>query len=176
MNKLIILSRDGVINEDIGETIADPDQWLPIPGSLEAIARLSQAGYRVAAATNQPGLAQGVLGLDALNAIHHRLHDQLDRMGGHLVAIAYCPHGPNEGCSCRKPRAGLHRQLMERLGVGPQNTVVVGDRPSDMAAAAEIGARGVLVRTGRDGALPEDCPVELFDNLAHVASALLVED
>lgn len=176
MSKLVILSRDGVINEDIGGPITDPDQWQPIAGSLEAIARLSQAGYRVAAATNQPGLALGTLGLDALNAVHHRLHDQLDRVGGHLVAIAYCPHGPDEGCSCRKPRAGLHRQLMERLGVAPQDTVVVGDRPSDIVPAQVVGARGMLVRTGRAGALPEDCPVEVFDNLAHVASALLVED
>lgn len=176
MSKLVILARDGVINQDIGRPVSDPEDWLPIPGSLEAIARLNQAGFLVTVATNQPGLARGDLKLDALNVLHHRLHDQLDRLGGHLVAIAYCPHAPDEGCGCRKPLPGMHKQLLERFGISPSDTIVVGDRLSDLAPARTLGARGLLVRTGRDCDAVEDDNAEAFDDLAHVASALLIED
>lgn len=176
MSKLVILSRDGVINQELGRAITDPDDWQAIPGSLEAIARLNQAGFRVTVATNQPGLARGELDLDSLNAIHHRLHDQLDRLGGHLVAIVYCPHAPDEGCDCRKPAAGMHRQLMERFDVSAEDLIVVGDRATDMLPAQAIGSRCFLVRTGLSGvALPDD-DNSVFDDLAHVASALLTEE
>lgn len=178
MSKLVILARDGVINQDTGQPIADPNAWQPIPGSLEAIARLNQAGYRVAIATNQPGLSDGSLNLDALNEIHHLLHDRLDRIGGHLVAIAYCPHTAADACTCRKPAEGMYLQLAERFGVEMTQVTVIGDRRSDVQPALHLGARSLLVRTGR---LPlDDClnsdGSEPFDDLAHAVSALLVEE
>ncbi len=176
LSKLVILARDGVINLDLGRPIRDPDDWQPIPGSLEAIARLSQAGFLVTVATNQPGLALGSLDLDALNAVHHRLHDRLDRVGGHLVAIAYCPHGPAEGCDCRKPQAGMHRCLLERFGVVGADAIVVGDRPTDLAPAHALGARAIWVRTGRVVDTCNDDNVEVFDDLSQVATVLLKED
>lgn len=176
MSKLVILARDGVINQEIGRPVSDPDDWQPIPGSLEAIARLNQAGFLVTVATNQPGLARGELDLDSLNTIHHRLHDQLDRLGGHLVAIVYCPHAPEEGCDCRKPGIGMHRQLMERFDVTAKEVIVVGDRESDLMPARTLGARCFLVRTGLNDVVLAEEDGRVFDDLAHVASALLTED
>jgi len=179
LSKLVILGRDGVINYDPGHAIASPDDWVPIPGSLEAIARLSQVGYRVAIASNQPGLAQGLLDLDVLNAIHHKLHDLLDRLGGHVVAIAFCPHAPHEACDCRKPATGLYKQLAERFGVSLESVTVIGSQHADMVAAASIGAKPMMVMTSHDSQAISDFgedQIPCFADLAHAASALLVEE
>ena len=179
LSKLVILGRDGVINHAPGYAISHPDAWKPIPGSLEAIARLNQAGYLVAIATNQPGLAQGDLDLDQLNAIHHKLHDLLDRLGGHVVAIAFCPHSPEAGCDCRKPATGMYLQLAERFDVPLDTVIVIGTRLADVTAAANLGARPMLISTGNgaEDHLELDVhQVPCFDDLAHLASALLVEE
>lgn len=174
MSRLVILGRDGVINRDLGRPVAQADAWEPIPGSLEAIARLTQAGLRVAVATNQPGLAAGELDLDRLNAIHRKLHDSLDRLGGQVAAIACCPHHPQQGCECRKPALGMYRQLAERFGVTVAEVVVIGG-DADMRAAAELGALGLRVASASRGIEAED-PAPRFDDLAHATSALLTEE
>lgn len=176
MSRLVILGRDGVINRHHGRTVRGPDDWQPIAGSLEAIARLNQAGLRVAVATNQPGLAQGELDLDTLNAIHHRLHDALDRLGGQLAAIACCPHAPDAGCNCRKPAPGMYLQLAERFAVTVDDLIVIGAAQADLQAADAIGARALRVCSGPEQPPPDAEPATVFDDLAHAASALLVED
>lgn len=178
---LVILSRDGVINQDSEQSIRSAEAWLPIPGSLQAIARLNQAGYRVAIATNQPAIGRGQLDLDSLNAVHHKLHDLLDRIGGHVDVIAHCPHHADEGCDCRKPRSGMYRQIAERFGVELTGVAVIGDSLRDLEAALAENARPMLVRTGKGAATEEllgelNANIEIYDNLAHAVSALLVED
>jgi D-glycero-D-manno-heptose 1,7-bisphosphate phosphatase len=181
LTNLVILSRDGVINQDADQSVRSLEEWLPIPGSLQAIARLNQAGYRVAIATNQAAVAQGLLDLDTLNAMHHKLHDLLDRIGGHVDVIAYCPHRDDEACDCRKPNPGMYRQIAERFGVELSGVPVIGDSRCDLEAARAVGARPILVRTGMGepteqvmGDLQAD--IEVYDDLAHAVGALLVED
>ena len=179
--KLVILGRDGVINQVSDQCIKDPDQWIPIPGSLQAIARLNQAGYRVAVATNQPAVARGLIDLDALNAIHHKLHDLLDRIGGHVDVIAYCPHDSDSNCDCRKPKPGMYTQIAERFNVDLAHVLVIGDSRDDLSAALAVGARTMLVRTGQGVATEQQLDalagdIQIFDDLAHAVSALLAED
>lgn len=179
MSKLVILGRDGVINHYHGHAIASADDWTPIPGSLEAIARLTQAGYRVAVATNQPGLAAGLFDLDALNAIHHKLHQQLDRIGGHVDVIAYCPHSASQGCECRKPATGMFRQIAERFGIDLAQVAVISARSSDIQAAQSIGAHALLVRSDRPDQPDITANLDdqrVFDDLSHAINTLLVED
>ncbi len=176
--KLVILDRDGVINMDSDAFVRSEEEWIPLPGSLEAIARLNQAGYRVAVATNQSGLARGLLTLDDLNAMHRRLRNRLAELGGQVEAIFFCPHGPEDGCNCRKPAPGLLVAAQERLGVSWPDTLVVGDSLRDLEAAWAVGAPAVLVRTGKGertwvdhadrlGATP------IYADLAAVADAIL---
>lgn len=166
-----------MINHDHGHAISSLDAWEPIPGSLEAIARLCQAGYRVAIASNQPGVAQGKLDLDVLNAIHHKLHDLLDRLGGHVVAVAFCPHAPDEGCDCRKPAVGMYHQLAERFGVALNTLTIIGACNADMVAATAIGARAIRVMSGSANPLTDEDPaIPRFDDLSHAVNALLVEE
>jgi D-glycero-D-manno-heptose 1,7-bisphosphate phosphatase len=127
MPKLVILDRDGVINEDSDDFIKSPDEWQPIPGSLEAITRLNQANYRVVIATNQSGLARGLFTPDDLNQIHQKMLHQLENVGGIIDAIFFCPHAPNQDCKCRKPRPGLFYDLANRLSISLTNVPVVGD-------------------------------------------------
>lgn len=171
VSRLVILGRDGVINRDLGRPVTHPDVWEPLPGSLEAIARLTQAGLRVAIATNQPGLASGELDLDHLNAVHRKLHDALDRLGGQVAAIACCPHGADAGCDCRKPAPGMYQQLAERFGVTYGEMVVIG-HDTDMRAAADLGAFGMHLAGPGD----QHDNGARFDNLAHAVSALLLEE
>jgi D-glycero-D-manno-heptose 1,7-bisphosphate phosphatase len=170
LTKLVILGRDGLINAYEGSAICGADSWQPLPGSLEAIARLNQAGYRVAVATNQPGLAQGLFDLDALNAIHHKFHDLLDRIGGHVDAINYCPHHPDAGCACRKPKPGMLLQLAERFGSDMRNVVVIGRADTDAPAASAAGARALLVRS-----VAHTGSAASFHSLADAVKALLQE-
>lgn len=150
--RLLVLDRDGVINEDSDAFVKSLDEWIPIPGSIEAIARLSQAGYLIAVATNQSGLARGLLTLDDLNAMHGRLHARLGELGGHIEGIFFCPHRPEDGCSCRKPKPGLLTAIQARLGIGPADFLVVGDSLRDLEAAWSFGAPAALVKTGKGAA------------------------
>jgi D-glycero-D-manno-heptose 1,7-bisphosphate phosphatase len=147
--KLVILDRDGVINEDSDDYIKSAEEFHFIPGSLEAIARLNQAGYRVAVATNQSGLARGYFDLDTLNTMHGKLRQALAALGGHIELIAFCPHGPDDGCDCRKPLPGLLREIGERLRINLAGVPVIGDTLRDVEAARAVGASPMLVRTGK---------------------------
>jgi D-glycero-D-manno-heptose 1,7-bisphosphate phosphatase len=136
--KLVILDRDGTINVDSDEFIKTPQEWQPLPGALEAIARLNHAGWHVAVASNQSGLGRGLFDVGSLNAMHAKMHKMLRRVGGRIDAVFYCPHSPDEGCQCRKPLPGLFEQIGERFGVDLKGTPhVVGDTP-----ARPAGGRG----------------------------------
>jgi len=147
--KLVILDRDGVINEDSDDYIKSPDEWVPIPGSLEAVARLTRAGYRVVVATNQSGVARGLFTLETLQRIHDKLHRAAAAAGGDIAAIFFCPHGPDDGCECRKPRPGLLRDIAAYYGIDLDGVPVVGDSLRDIQAAQAMGAKPILVRTGK---------------------------
>lgn len=175
--QLIILDRDGVINHDSDDYIKSPEEWTPIPGSLEAIARLNQAGYRVIVATNQSGVARGLFSFDDLNAIHEKMHNAVAEVGGNIEAIFFCPHAPTENCTCRKPRPGLLHDIATRLGTSLNNVSMVGDSLRDLQAAIASGARPVLVLTGKGKKTLatmegfEDVPV--YENLAAAVDDLL---
>jgi D-glycero-D-manno-heptose 1,7-bisphosphate phosphatase len=145
---LVLLDRDGVVNEDSPDFVKCPDEWRPIPGSLGAIARLKQAGFAVAVCTNQSGLARGLFDRRALDAIHARMCSEIAAFGGTLDGIYVCPHGPDDGCTCRKPRAGLLLRAMTELGCAATSTHYIGDSVRDMEAALSAGCTPVLVRTG----------------------------
>lgn len=174
--KLIILDRDGVINEDSDAFIKSVEEWIPLPGSIDAIARLSKAGWTVAVATNQSGLARGYFTPQTLEAMHQRLRELVAEQGGHVDIIRHCPHGPDDGCECRKPLPGLFRDIAEHYQVSLDGVPTVGDSLRDLQAGAAVGCRPYLVRTGKGSQteqkkLPTDTPV--FDNLAAVATHLL---
>ena len=147
--KLVILDRDGVINEDSDAYIKTPDEWHAVPGSLEAIARLSRAGWRVVVASNQSGLARGLFTMETLNAIHARMHRELAEAGGHIDSIFVCTHGPDEGCPCRKPAPGLFRDIARRYDVDLKNVPAVGDSLRDLQAALALDCNPWLVRSGK---------------------------
>lgn len=147
--KLIVLDRDGVINEDRPHPISSLEDWVPIPGSLEAMARLHQAGWHVVVATNQSGIARGLLDLDTLQVIHLHMQEQVHQMGGKIDVVAFCPHSESDGCDCRKPAPGMLYTISERLDVDLSTVVVVGDALRDMQAAMAAAARPIMVRTGK---------------------------
>lgn len=147
--KLIILDRDGVINFDSDEFIKNPDEFIPIPGSLQAIARLNQAGYTVVVATNQSGIARGYFSEATLQQIHEKLTDLLNQAGGKIEAIYYCPHGPDDHCDCRKPKAGLLKQILQNYPANAATVPAIGDSLRDLQAALAVGARPMLVKTGK---------------------------
>ena len=147
--KLVILDRDGTINRASDEFVKSPEEWHPLPGSLEAISRLSHAGFHVVLATNQSGIGRGLFDMAALNAVHARMLKSLAAVGGRIDAIFYCPHAPDEGCACRKPEPGLLFQIQERYGVSLTGVPYVGDSLRDMQAAESVGCVPHLVRTGR---------------------------
>ncbi|RLC96244.1 MAG: D-glycero-beta-D-manno-heptose-1,7-bisphosphate 7-phosphatase [Chloroflexi bacterium] len=177
--KAVILGRDGVINEYSDRFVKSPAEWHPIKGSLQAIASLNQAGYQVVIATNQSGLARGLFDIDTLNAIHRRLYDELDRVGGHLDGIFFCPHRPSDNCNCRKPRPGMMEQVARRFHVDLASTPVIGDSMQDLDAAQAAGARPMLVLTGRGETtgqrLPPDSAIPQFTDLAQAARHILTE-
>jgi D-glycero-D-manno-heptose 1,7-bisphosphate phosphatase len=170
--RTLLLDRDGVINHDSHDFIRTAADWRAFPGSLEAIVRAQRAGYRIVVVSNQSGLARRLLGIADLNAIHRRLQDELERIGGYIDAFFFCPHGPDEGCQCRKPAAGLLQSVQQRLGIDLQGTPFVGDRLSDVEAARAVGARPILVRSGMH-AVPDDSELEIFDDLSCAVTALL---
>ncbi len=147
--RLVILDRDGVINRDSDEYIKSPDEWVPIPGSLEAIARLCRADYKVVVVTNQSGVARGLFSVDTLNSIHVQMLERVRQKGGQLDAIFFCPHGPDDECLCRKPKPGMFLDLAERLKVNLTAVPAVGDSLRDLQAARAVNALPVLVRTGK---------------------------
>lgn len=146
--KLLILDRDGVINQDSPEFIKTPDEWIPIKGSLQAIARLSQAGYNVVVMTNQSGIGRNLLSADMLGQIHVRMIDYIQQHGGKIQSVLFCPHLPDDGCECRKPKTGMYQELACRLGISFKNVYSVGDSLRDLQAAKTAGANPILVKTG----------------------------
>jgi len=177
--EIVILDRDGVINDARDETVASPEEWQPLPGSLEAISRLNHAGYRVVIATNQPGIARRKPDIETLNRIHERMYRLLSDVGGTIDAVFFCPHRPKEGCRCRKPATGMMLDIAERLHVSLDGVPFIGDGECDLEAARAVGARAILVRTGEgrstlDGAADLD-GVEVYDDLAAAVDALLAE-
>ena len=176
---LIILDRDGVINKESDAYIKSPAEWIPLPGSLEAIAQLNQAGYRVVVATNQSGVARGLLDLTTLARIHQKLRRQVAEFGGIIDAVLFCPHGPGDNCNCRKPKAGMLLDLRERLHVSLEGVPAVGDSLRDIRAAQAVGCRPILVKTGRGASTLEAGVglegVEVYSDLANVAETLLAE-
>lgn len=175
--KLVVLDRDGVINQDSPDYIKAPEEWIPIPGSLDAIASLSNAGWTVTVATNQSGLARGLFSLSQLHAINRRMDDEVRAAGGQLHGIFFCPHGPSDGCACRKPRSGLLQEISLRFDVDLAGVPVIGDSQRDLDAAADAGATPLLVLTGNGERTRlgwEGEPLApVFDDLADAAAWLL---
>ena len=147
--KLVILDRDGTINHDSDDYIKSPAEWRPIKGSLEAIARLTQAGYRVVVATNQSGIARGLFTTRTLFSIHDTLQRALGQIGGRIDAFFFCPHAADSACMCRKPQPGMLLEAARRFNVAPKDTWMVGDAQRDLDAAAAAGMKPVLVLTGK---------------------------
>lgn len=178
--KLIILDRDGVINEDSDDFIKSTEEFIPIEGSLEAIARLNQSGYSVAIATNQSGIARGLYTIDTLNSMHEKLRRLLAPFGGHVDAIFYCPHGPDDGCDCRKPKTGMFDEIKQRFALDLYDVFAVGDSLRDLQAALAAGANPVLVKTGkgeRTLAKAESIDsIPVFKNLAAFVDELLMHE
>ena len=146
---LVILDRDGVINHDSDDYIKSPDEWQPLPGSLEAIARLCRADYTVVVATNQAGVGRGLFSQEMLIRIHRKMASSIRDKGGRLDSVFFCPHSPAEQCGCRKPKPGMLLEISDRLGIGLSSVPVVGDSLRDLEAAEAAGAIPVLVKTGR---------------------------
>jgi D-glycero-D-manno-heptose 1,7-bisphosphate phosphatase len=147
--KLVILDRDGTINEDRADFVKSADEWVPLAGALEAIARLNQAGWHTVVVTNQSGIGRGLFDMSALNAMHVKMNQALHRLGGRIDAVFFCPHSPQDGCTCRKPLPGLFEQVAERYGIELAGVPAVGDSTRDLEAAAAAGCRPHLVRTGK---------------------------
>ncbi len=177
--KVIVIDRDGVINHDSDAYIKSAEEWLPLDGSLEAIARLNHGGYTVVVASNQSGLARGYFDIEALTAMHRKMEEMLAKVGGRVDAIFYCPHGPDDGCDCRKPKPGMLLEIGQRFNVPLKDVVFIGDSISDVKAAKSAHAKAMLVRTGKgvkaEKILQTECKegVPVFDDLASAVTAIL---
>lgn len=179
--KLIVLDRDGVINEDSDDFIKSADEWVPIPGSVEAIANLSQAGYTVIVVSNQSGLARGLFDITDLHEIHKKMHQHVNQAGGRIDAILFCPHGPADDCDCRKPKPGMLHRAMEHLNTDMTGVPVVGDSLRDLQAGMAVGAMPILVMTGKGAKTLEanaglEGHVAIYENLASFATQLLEKE
>ncbi|WP_306607279.1 D-glycero-beta-D-manno-heptose 1,7-bisphosphate 7-phosphatase [Azonexus sp.] len=178
--KLVILDRDGVINFDSAQFIKSPEEWKPIPGSLEAIARLKQNGYRVVVATNQSGVGRGLFDMDTLNRIHKKMHKASFEMGGRIDAIFYCPHSADSACDCRKPKPGMFKRISETLNMDLNGVPAIGDSLRDLQAGAALGCTPLLVLTGKgektqsEGNLPPGTLI--FPDLAAAVDHLLARE
>jgi len=178
--QLIVLDRDGVVNLDSEQFIKSPDEWRPIPGSLEAVARLNHAGFRVVIATNQSGVGRGLFDMATLNSIHNKMLKALSQIGGRIDAIFFCPHAADSNCSCRKPKPGLLIEIGQRFGVEMTGVPCIGDSLRDLQAAVAVAAQPILVLTGkgertlRDGGFPSNTLI--YPDLAFAVSALLAGD
>ena len=178
--KLVILDRDGVINEDSDAYIKSPDEWRPLPGSLDAIARLGRGGWRVVVATNQSGLRRKLFDIGTLARIHDKMRRQLAEVGGHVEAIFICPCTDQERCTCRKPKPGMLNEIAERLFISLHDVPYIGDKSSDLRAAKAAGAQPWLVRTGKGAAVELEGKdlngVRIFDDLSSAVDALISEE
>ena len=183
--KLVILDRDGTLNEDRDDYVKSVDEWIALPGALEAIAQLNHAGWHTVVATNQSGLARGLFDMSALNGMHAHMNRELARVGGRIDAVFFCPHGPDDACRCRKPLPGLLETIVARYAVEPASTHMVGDTLRDLQAGAAIGCRTHLVLTGKSAGLSADAVDALLaqvpgtqahPSLAAFAEALLADD
>ena len=175
---LVILDRDGVINHDSDNYIKSPQEWQPLPGSLEAIAKLTRADYKVVVITNQSGLARKLFDVTTLYAIHAKMHQAVEAVGGRIDALLYCPHKPNDNCQCRKPKIYLFEELKTRLGISLQGVPAIGDSLRDLQAAAAAGARPILVRSGKGLRTIEDADpllqqIPIYNDLAQFVDAHL---
>ncbi|OUS34864.1 D-glycero-beta-D-manno-heptose-1,7-bisphosphate 7-phosphatase [Oleispira antarctica] len=183
MNKLIILDRDGVINQDSDNYVKSLEEWIPIEGSCEAIADLCKAGYTIAVATNQSGLARGYFSIDDLEAMHGRMNALVEEAGGEIASIKYCPHGPDDACDCRKPLPGLVVQIEAELGISAEGAWFIGDSLRDLQAGLTKGCKPALVMTGKGEKtllkmLTTDVEAEIkqapvYTDLAHFTRKLL---
>ena len=175
--KLVILDRDGVINVDSDAFIKSPDEWVAIPGSLEAIARLNHDGYHVVVATNQSGIGRGLFEVAALNAIHDKMHKALGQVGGRIDAVFFCPHAQEAGCNCRKPKPGLLEEIAHRFNTELAGVPCIGDSLRDLQAAAAVDAQPILVLTGKGeqtqaaGGLPPNA--RIFADLDEAVKAIV---
>ncbi|HSI44133.1 MAG TPA: D-glycero-beta-D-manno-heptose 1,7-bisphosphate 7-phosphatase [Methylotenera sp.] len=147
--KLVILDRDGVLNQDSANFIKNPNEWIPIPGSLEAVALLNQSGFRIAVATNQSGISRGLFDMATLNSIHDKMHKGLAQVGARMDAVFYCPHAADDNCDCRKPKTGMIKDIGRRFSVELNEVPAVGDSLRDLQAFADAGCQPILVRTGK---------------------------
>jgi len=174
---LIVLDRDGVINEDSPEYIKSIDEWRPIKGSLDAIARLSQAGFHVAVASNQSAVGRGLINTEMLTSIHEHMHKQVVAHGGAIDAVFFCPCTPESGCSCRKPEPGLMLEILKRTRTRAHEVMCIGDSLRDLQAAERAGMQPVLVRTGNGSQTEQEldgsAEVPVYDSLAHAVDAIL---
>ena len=178
--RLVILDRDGVINEDSDAFVKSADEWRPLPGSIDAIARLSQAGFTVAVATNQSGIARGLFTLDDLAAMHAKLETLVEEAGGRVDKIVFCPAGPDDDSERRKPKPGMFIEIGEHYGVPLTGVPSIGDSLRDLEAAAAVGARPILVRRGKGSKTEQTLPgplasVDVFDNLAAAADHVIAQ-
>jgi D-glycero-D-manno-heptose 1,7-bisphosphate phosphatase len=171
--KLVILGRDGILNVFRPDHVKSPEEWEPIPGALEAVARLNHAGWHVVIATNQSGIGRGLIDMTTVNAIHQQMMKLLAEKGGRIDAVFFCPHAPNEQCNCRKPLPGLIQQIGERYGVGLDEVPMAGDTLRDLQAAHAAGCPPHLVRTGRASALDD---AQLQDWLRQVPGTQVHDD
>lgn len=176
MPKFVILDRDGVINENSDAYIKSPDEWLAIPGSLEAIALLTQQGYRIVVLTNQSGIARGLFDLSVLEKIHSKMRAAVEATGGRIDEIFFCQHGPEDGCACRKPKPGLFRAFAEKYQIDLKTVPAVGDSFRDLQAAQSAGAQPILLETGKGArtlARHPDFDIPSFPNLYAAAQYIL---
>lgn len=184
--KVIIIDRDGVINHDCDAygCIKSPEEWVPIAGSLQAIAQLNYSGYTVLVASNQSGLARGYFSIEMLSAIHKKMDEQLAKIGARVDSVFYCPHGPDDDCDCRKPKPGMLLEIGQRFNVPLNDVIFIGDSISDIKAASNALARPMLVRTGKgrkaEKILLSQCKknrgvdkVPVFDDLATAVTVIL---
>ncbi len=176
--ELIILDRDGVINRDSKAFVKSADEWQPLPGSIDAIARLSKAGFVLAVASNQSGLARGLFDSAALDEMHAKLQSLVTAAGGAVDYITVCPHGPDDDCDCRKPKPGLLERVGRHFGTTLNEAFVIGDSLRDLQAGSAVGATPILVRTGNgrttEAALSGSlASIDVFDDLAAAADYLL---
>lgn len=176
---LVILDRDGVINADSDEFIKSPDEFIPLPGSIEAIGELCRAGFRVVIASNQSGIGRGLFSLDTLELIHAKLRAEVEAAGGAIAGIFFCPHEPDATCDCRKPKPGLMQQISAAFDCDLRGVPVIGDSARDLEAASAVGARPVLVRTGNGRAterrLAKNSAIAVYDDLRAAVRAIVDE-
>ncbi|MDD2738201.1 histidinol-phosphatase [Methylomonas lenta] len=175
-DRYVILDRDGVINVDSDQFVKSAEEWLPIPGSLEAIAELNRHGFKVIIITNQSGVARGLFDLATLKAMHDKMQTMLATLGGQIEAIYYCPHGPDEHCSCRKPQPGLFEAFAKDKQVNLQTVYAIGDSYRDIQACQAAGAQPILVKTGKGLKTLQDHPqlnLPIFENLYDAAQFIV---